>query len=102
MLLVAGIFEIFMALGLKYSEGFSKLWPSVITLGFAILSFYTLSQSIKVIPIGTAYAIWTGIGAAGIATIGILLFNETASFIRIFYIFLIIIAVIGLKLTERC
>ncbi|MCU0332906.1 MAG: quaternary ammonium compound efflux SMR transporter SugE [Ignavibacteriaceae bacterium] len=97
-LFIAGLFEIGWAVGLKYTEGFTKLWPSLITIIGMILSFYFLSNAVKTIPIGTAYAIWTGIGAVGTAFLGMILFGESKEFIRIFFIFLIVIGIIGLKI----
>jgi quaternary ammonium compound-resistance protein SugE len=99
-LIIAGIFEIVWAIGLKYTEGFSKLWPSVITgVGMAI-SFYFLSMAVKTLPIGTAYAIWTGIGAAGAVILGIILFGEPKSFMRLMFVGFILIGIIGLKATS--
>ncbi|MBT4962656.1 MAG: multidrug efflux SMR transporter [Francisellaceae bacterium] len=100
MLLLAGFFEIFMALGLKLSYGFTKLWPSLGTAVAGVLSFYTLSQAIKVLPMGTAYAIWTGIGAAGTAIIGIFFFGESYQFLRILCLLLIVMGVLGLKIAN--
>lgn len=100
-LFIAGIFEIGWAIGLKYTDGFNKLWPSVFTIATMILSFYFLSSAVKTIPIGTAYAIWTGIGAVGTAILGIILFNESKEFIRIFFIFLIVIGIVGLKIFSK-
>lgn len=100
-LLVAGLFEIGWAVGLKYTEGFTKLWPSVITIIGMILSFYFLSNAVKTIPIGTAYAIWTGIGAVGTAVLGMILFNESKEFVRIFFIFLIVVGIVGLKIFSK-
>jgi len=97
-LFIAGLFEIGWAVGLKYTEGFTKLWPSVITIIGMILSFYFLSAAVKTIPIGTAYAIWTGIGAVGTAIFGMILFGESKEFIRIFFILIIVIGIIGLKI----
>ncbi len=97
-LFVAGLFEIAWAVGLKYSDGFSKLWPSVFTVASMIISMGLLAWVIKHIPVGSAYAIWTGIGAVGTAILGIVLFNESKEFIRIFFIFLIIVGIVGLKL----
>ena len=97
MLLMAGFFEIFMALGLKFNGGFTVFWPSMATLFFGVLSFYSLSQSIQVLPIGTAYAVWTGIGAAGTAIIGMYLLGDSCSLLRIACIALIILGVSGLK-----
>jgi quaternary ammonium compound-resistance protein SugE len=100
-LFIAGLFEIGWAVGLKYTSGFTKLWPSVITIAGMIFSFYFLSNAVKSIPIGTAYAIWTGIGAVGTALLGMVLFNESKEFVRIFFIFLIVIGIIGLKIFSK-
>jgi len=100
-LFIAGLFEIGWAVGLKYTEGFTKLWPSVITIATMILSFYFLSSAVKTIPIGTAYAIWTGIGAVGTAILGIILFDESKEFIRIIFIMLIVIGIVGLKFFSK-
>lgn len=100
-LFIAGLFEIGWAIGLKYTEGFTKLWPSVITVIGMILSFYFLSNAVKSIPIGTAYAIWTGIGAVGTAVLGIILFGESKEVIRIFFILLIVIGIVGLKIFSK-
>jgi quaternary ammonium compound-resistance protein SugE len=96
---IAGVFEIVWAVGLKYTDGFSKLWPSLITLWAMGISLYFLSQALKTIPLGTGYAVWTGIGAAGTAILGIILFSESAALIRLFCIALIIGGIVGLKLT---
>jgi len=97
-LIVAGVFEICWAVGLKYSAGFTKFWPSVFTIFSMILSMVLLSFSIKEIPLGTAYAIWTGIGAFGTAILGIFLFSESSEFVRLFFIFLIVAGIAGLKI----
>ncbi|CAB1274351.1 quaternary ammonium compound efflux SMR transporter SugE [Candidatus Nitrosacidococcus tergens] len=99
-LMIAGLFEICWAVGLKYTEGFSKFWPSLFTLSAMIASIYLLSQALKTIPIGTGYAVWTGIGAAGTAILGVILFYESAAFPRLICIALIISGIIGLKLTS--
>jgi quaternary ammonium compound-resistance protein SugE len=99
-LLVAGILEIFWAVSLKYSDGFSKLGPSLVTLGGMIGSFYFLAQALKTIPVGTGYAVWTGIGAAGTALLGVVLFGESAAVTRLACIGLIVLGIIGLKLTS--
>ena len=99
-LLLAGVFEIVFAIGLKYTEGFTRLWPSVATVTAAAISLWLLTQALKVIPLGTAYAIWTGIGALGVATLGIVLFSESASPARLACIAVIVGGVIGLKLTS--
>jgi len=100
-LFIAGIFEIGWAVGLKYTNGFTKLWPSIITITGMVLSFFFLSAAVKSIPIGTAYAIWTGIGAVGTAILGIILFGESKEFIRIFFIFLIVVGIVGLKIFSK-
>ena len=100
-LFIAGLFEIGWAVGLKYTEGFTKLWPSVITIFGMILSFYFLSTAVKTIPIGTAYAIWTGIGAVGTAILGIILFGESKEFMRMLFILLIVIGIVGLKFFSK-
>jgi quaternary ammonium compound-resistance protein SugE len=98
-LTLAGLLEIGWAAGLKYTEGFTKLWPSAITVMFMIASFYCLSLSFKTIPIGTAYAVWTGIGAVGIVLFGIFFHNEPVNLARIICIFMVVAGIIGLKLT---
>lgn len=99
-LLIAGIFEVIWAVGLKYTDGWTKLWPSVITIVGMIISFVFLSNALKQLPIGTAYAIWTGIGAVGTVIYGIFVFHEPAGVIRITCIALIIAAILGLKFTS--
>ena len=99
-LLLAGLFEIGFALGLKYSEGFTRLWPSIGTVVAAGISLWLLTQAMKQIPIGTAYAVWTGIGAMGVAVLGIVLFNDSASPARLACVALIVAGVIGLKLAS--
>jgi quaternary ammonium compound-resistance protein SugE len=99
-LLLAGVFEIGFAIGLKYTEGFTRLWPSVGTVVSAGISLWLLTQALRTIPVGTAYAIWTGIGAVGVAALGILLFSESASLPRLLCIAAIVGGVIGLKVTS--
>jgi len=99
-LLIAGMLEIFWAISLKYTDGFSQLWPSIATGVGTIASFYFLAQALKTIPVGTGYAVWTGIGAAGTAILGIVLFAEPASVLRLLCIGLIVAGIIGLKLTS--
>lgn len=96
-LFVAGLFEIVWAVGLKYSKGFAAPLPSVITVAAMIISMGLLSSAIKFIPVGTAYAVWTGIGAVGTALLGIFLFDESKDAIRLFFIFLIVVGIAGLK-----
>lgn len=98
LLFIAGIFEICWAIGLKYSHGFTKFWPSVFTAVSMIISMVLLSIAVKEIPIGTGYAVWTGIGAVGTAILGIFLFNESSEFIRVFFMLLIIVGIAGLKI----
>lgn len=100
-LIVAGLVETGWAIGLKYTDGFSKLWPSVWTIAAIVVSMFLLSVSVRTLPIGTAYAVWTGIGAAGAAALGILLFGESANPGRLFFLTLLIVAIIGLKFTAR-
>lgn len=95
--MLAGLCEIGWAFGLKYSEGFTKVGVSVVTVIVMILSFVLLSQAMKHLPLGTAYATWTGIGAAGTAILGIVILNEPRDLIRIGCIVLIIVGVLGLK-----
>lgn len=96
-LILAGLLEIAWAIGLKYTHGFTRLWPSVATIVGMILSFFLLSQALKTIPVGTGYAIWTGIGAAGTAILGMIFFNESREAARIVCLLLIVSGVIGLK-----
>lgn len=97
-LFIAGLFEVAWAVGLKYTEGFTKLIPSVFTIVSMIISMGLLAYAVKHIPVGTAYAVWTGIGAVGTAILGIILFNESKELVRIFFIFLIIVGIVGLKI----
>jgi len=96
-LFIAGLFEVVWAIALKYSEGFSKLWPSVVFGLAAWLSFACLSYSLKTLPVGTGYAVWTGIGAVGIAVFGIVWLGEPANYFRVGCILLIVIGIAGLK-----
>jgi len=96
-LCIAGVLECFWAIGLKYSDGFTKLWPSVISACLIVLSLTLLSLSMKTIPVGTAYAVWAGIGAVLLAIYGILFMDESASYIRILCICCIVGGVAGLK-----
>ena len=96
-LVIAGLLEIGWAVGLKYTEGFSRLWPSVATICAMIASLGLLGAALKTIPVGTGYAVWTGIGAAGTATIGIVFLGESKEVLRILSIVLIVAGVIGLK-----
>jgi quaternary ammonium compound-resistance protein SugE len=97
-LLVAGLCEIGWAVGLKYTEGFSRLWPSVATVVAMVVSVALLGLALKALPLGTAYAVWTGIGAVGTAILGIYLFNEPRDALRLVCIALIVAGIVGLKL----
>lgn len=99
LLLIAGLFEIIWATGLKYTEGFTRLTPSIITILSMTVSVYLLSIAAKSLPIGTSYAVWTGIGAIGTVVAGIILFNEPKDTIRLLCIGLIIIGIAGLRFT---
>ena len=97
-LFIAGLFETAWAIGMKYSNGFTKLYPSIFTIVTMAMSVFLLSISLKSLPVGTAYAVWTGIGAVGTAVLGIILFGESKELIRIGFIFLIIVGIIGLRI----
>lgn len=97
-LFVAGLFEIGWAVGLKYTEGFTRLWPTVGTVMSMIISLALLGLAMKTLPVGTAYAVWVGVGAVGTVILGILLLGESASPLRLFSLLLIIAGIIGLKL----
>jgi len=98
-LLVAGLFEIGWAIGLKYTEGFSRPWPTVWTILSMVLSVGLLGVAMKTLPVGTAYAVWVGVGAIGTALLGIMLFDEPANAARLVSLALILAGIIGLKLS---
>ena len=98
---IASIFEICWAVGLKYSNGFTELRAGIFTVITMILSYIFLALGVKNLPIGTAYAVWTGIGAVGTAIYGMMFFNEPRELLRILFIFLIVVGIIGLKLTYK-
>ncbi len=98
-LLLAGLFEVVWAIGLKYTEGFTRLWPTVGTVTAMVISIVLLAMAVKTLPIGTAYAIWTGIGAVGAVALGIVLFGDPATLPRLLGVALIVVGIIGLKLT---
>jgi quaternary ammonium compound-resistance protein SugE len=100
LLVLAGLLEVVWAIGLKYTEGFTKLWPSVLTLVAMGVSFYLLSLAMRTIPLGTAYAVWVGIGAVGAAIAGMLLFKEPATVLRIVSLALVIGGIVGLKVSS--
>lgn len=99
-LTIAGLFEIGWAVGLKYSDGFSKPVPSFLTVVAMAFSIWLLALAMRTIPVGTAYAVWTGIGAIGVAVLGVVLFGESRELLRIVCLFLIIAGIIGLKLVS--
>jgi quaternary ammonium compound-resistance protein SugE len=99
-LFVAGLFEIAWAVGLKYTEGFTRLLPSVLTVAAMIVSMGLLGVAAKSLPIGTAYAVWVGIGALGAAVLGIFLFHEPVTPARVFFLALLLTSIIGLKFTS--
>lgn len=99
-LLVAGVLEMAWAVGLKYTDGWTKLWPSVFTAAAMAASFYFLSAALKELPVGTAYAVWTGVGAVGVAIIGILFLGEPGNLVRVLSILLIVAGIAGLKLSS--
>jgi quaternary ammonium compound-resistance protein SugE len=98
-LLAAAVFEIGWAIGLKSTQGFTKFWPSVFTISAMIVSMTLLAIAVRTIPIGTGYAVWTGIGALGTALLGILLFNEPATVWRLLFLAMILCGIVGLKAT---
>lgn len=100
LLIVAGLLEVGWAIGLKYTEGFTRLWPSVFTLGAMVLSVLLLGVAMKSLPVGTAYAVWVGVGAVGTAILGIVLFSEPAGAGRIASLGLIVAGIVGLKLAS--
>lgn len=99
-LALAGLFEVIWAIGLKYTEGFSRLWPSAITVSAMTVSIILLAMAVKTLPIGTAYAIWTGIGAVGAVILGMVLFGDSASPLRLACVGLVLAGIVGLKLTS--
>jgi quaternary ammonium compound-resistance protein SugE len=100
LLIVAGLLEIVWAIGLKFTEGFSRPGPSFVTLVALVASFYLLSRALETLPVGTGYAVWTGIGASGTAVIGMLVLNESASPLRLVSLALIVAGIAGLKLAH--
>jgi len=98
-LVVAAVFEIGWAVGLKSTQGFTRLWPSVFTIAAMVASMTLLAMAVRSIPIGTGYAVWTGIGALGTAVLGMILFAEPVTAARIFFLLLIVCGIVGLKFT---
>ena len=99
-LVLAGVFEIGWAIMLKYTQGFTRTVPSLVTLLLLAVSMILLAQAARTIPIGTAYAVWTGIGAAGAAVLGIILFNEPRTAARILFLSLLVVSIVGLKVSS--
>ena len=99
-LVIAGLLEIVWAIALKQSEGFSRLWPSVIGIGTALLSFILLTIALRHLPAGTGYAVWVGIGAVGVAIAGIVLLGEAVSVARVVFLAVIVIGIVGLRIVE--
>jgi quaternary ammonium compound-resistance protein SugE len=101
LLVVAGLFEVAWAIGLKYTQGFTRLWPSIGTLLALAVSMGLLGLAARVLPIGTAYAVWTGIGAVGTAVLGIALFGDSANALRLLCLALIVAGILGLKFADH-
>jgi len=99
LLIVAGLCEIVWAIGLKYAQGFTRFWPSVVTVAAMLVSIVLLGYAMKSLPVGTSYAVWVGVGATGTAILGILLFGESASLGRLASLALIVAGIVGLRLT---
>ena len=99
-LFIAGLFEVAWAIGLKYTQGFTRFWPSIATVAAMIVSFVLLAQALRTIPVGTGYAVWTGIGAVGTVILGIVLFGESRDLDRILCLLLIICGIVGLKIVS--
>jgi len=97
---IAGLFEVVWAIGLKYTDGFTRLWPSIWTLAGMVASIGFLAQALKTIPLGTGYAVWTGIGAVGTAVLGIVLFGESKDPLRLAFILIIVAGIVGLRFSE--
>ena len=100
-LLLAGAFEVGFASTLKLTDGFTRLWPTLLFLACAIISFLLLAKAAQTLPIGTAYAVWTGIGAVGTVIIGILFYKEPATALRLFFIMTLIASILGLKFATK-
>ncbi|BBI92236.1 putative multidrug efflux system protein [Serratia symbiotica str. Tucson] len=100
-LLIAGLLEVVWAIGLKYTQGFTRLTPSIITIAAMVISMLLLAHAMKTLPTGTAYAVWTGIGAVGAAIMGMVLLGESTNIARIISLCLIVIGILGLKFTSH-
>ncbi|WP_338676975.1 SMR family transporter [Streptomyces sp. SCSIO 30461] len=100
LLLLAGLLEVGWSVGMKYTDGFTRLWPSVLTAAGIVVSMLLLSVAARSLPVGTAYGVWVGIGAAGAAVFGMVVLGEPATAARIFFVVLLLVAVVGLKATS--
>jgi len=100
-LVVAGVFEVGWAIGLKYTEGFTRLWPTLWTGAAMAVSLFLLAQALKTLPVGTGYAVWTGIGSVGTVVLGIVLLGESRDALRLLCLALILIGIVGLKLVTE-
>ena len=96
-LVAAGIFEIGWAIGLKYTQGFTRFWPSVATIAAMVVSMALLGMAVRTLPVGTAYAVWTGIGTVGTVLFGVLLFGEPGTLARTVFVLMIVVGIVGLK-----
>ena len=99
-LVIAGLLEIGWAVGLKFTQGFTRLWPSVGTVGAMVASMVLLGIAVRTLPLGTAYAVWTGIGTAGTAILAMILFNEPVTLSRVVFLSMIVLGILGLKATH--
>ncbi len=99
LLVIAGIFEVVWAIGLKYTDGFSRFWPSCGTITAMVVSMSLLGYAMKSLPVGTAYAVWVGIGAVGTAILGIVLFSDSVNLLRLLSLLMIVIGIVGLKVS---
>jgi len=100
-LLVAGLFEVGWAIGLKYTDGFTRLWPSLWTGASMAVSLFLLAQALRTLPVGTGYAVWTGIGSVGTAALGIALLGESRDALRLLCLALIVVGIVGLKVVTE-
>ncbi|MBE7418414.1 MAG: quaternary ammonium compound efflux SMR transporter SugE [Ideonella sp.] len=100
LLIIAGLLEVGWAIGLKYTEGFTRMWPSVFTLGAMVLSVVLLGVAMKSLPVGTSYAVWVGVGAVGTAILGMVLFGEPATTGRLASLGFLVAGIVGLKLAS--
>lgn len=100
LVILAGLLEVVWSVGMKYTDGFTRLWPSLATGAGIVTSMLLLAQAARSLPIGTAYGVWVGIGAAGAAVAGMLLLGEPATAARVFFVALLVVAIVGLKVTS--